>query len=232
MKRIKVLFFDLFFTLVEPKYDSHHNEFNLLKLDVNEWESFSEDESLYFKRARGIVSNPKEILREIINIGNFEISNELIEELTNLRIERFKKSLQNIEREVIDTLMFLRSKGYKLCLISNADVIDVMHWETSPLNELFDQVVFSYEVGFVKPEFEIYQIALLKMGVLPYEAVFIGDGGSNELLGAKKAEIITIKTNHFINREDVNKDNNASIDYMVSNFEDLIYILDQLETNT
>ena len=56
----------------------------------------------------------------------------------------------------------------------------------SPLYNLFDEAIFSYEVGYLKPQAEIYQIALEKMNVNPEKSIFIGDGGSDELKGAKK----------------------------------------------
>lgn len=61
-----------------------------------------------------------------------------------------------------------------------------MHWNKSPLSKLFDDTIFSYEVGYLKPQTEIYEIALKKMNVNSEGCIFIGDGGSDELRGAKK----------------------------------------------
>jgi putative hydrolase of the HAD superfamily len=49
---------------------------------------------------------------------------------------------------------------------------------------MFDDVVFSYQVGHLKPEPEIYLLACRRLAVSPADAVFVGDGGSDELSGA------------------------------------------------
>lgn len=89
-------------------------------------------------------------------------------------------------------LRHLREDGKKIGLISNADVMEVAAWARCPICDLFDVTVFSCEVGYVKPETEIYRCCLDQLGVTPTEAVFVGDGGSNELEGAKALGISTI----------------------------------------
>lgn len=76
-----------------------------------------------------------------------------------------------------------------------------MHWGKSPLSNLFDNTIFSYEVGYLKPQTEIYEIALKKMNINPERCIFISDGGSDELKGAKKLGIRTILTEYLLKRE-------------------------------
>jgi putative hydrolase of the HAD superfamily len=44
----------------------------------------------------------------------------------------------------------------------------------------------------VKPEPEIYEHALRKLGLDPSVCIFVGDGGSNELEGARAAGLRTV----------------------------------------
>lgn len=81
-----------------------------------------------------------------------QISDQDKNEILKLREERFKKSLMEIDFTIINVLINLKKSGKRICLISNADVIDVMHFEKSPLYNLFDETIFSYEVGCLKPE--------------------------------------------------------------------------------
>ncbi len=37
---IKAIYFDLFFTLIIPKYENTSNEFNILNISVDEWEKY------------------------------------------------------------------------------------------------------------------------------------------------------------------------------------------------
>lgn len=77
-------------------------------------------------------------------------------------------------------------------MISNADVTEVIAWHDSPISHLFDSVIFSCEVGCVKPEREIYEISMKQLQVDAHECLFVGDGGSMELKGAKNVGMSTI----------------------------------------
>jgi putative hydrolase of the HAD superfamily len=55
----------------------------------------------------------------------------------------------------------------------------------------FDQVTFSYELGFIKPEREIYEHALRGLGVTPEEALFIDDREEN-IEGARAVGLHTV----------------------------------------
>jgi epoxide hydrolase-like predicted phosphatase len=68
-----------------------------------------------------------------------------------------------VDRELVEFIRSLRPH-YFVGLISNA-------WP----DDAFDHMVISGEVGVMKPEARIYQIALEQAGVRPDEAVFIDD---------------------------------------------------------
>lgn len=107
-----------------------------------------------------------------------------------------------VDTAIISILLNLKSNGKKICLISNVDIIDIKHWEKSPLCSLFDEAVFSYEVGYLKPQAEIYNIALKRMNAEPEQCIFVGDGGSDELGGAKELGMKTILTRYLLKRDE------------------------------
>jgi len=76
--------------------------------------------------------------------------------------------------------------------VSNADAMEIRGWGDSPAAGCFDATIFSCEVGYVKPEPQIYRICLERLGVSAGEAVFVGDGGSNELPGARAVGLATV----------------------------------------
>lgn len=84
------------------------------------------------------------------------------------------------------------SAGLRLGLISNADVMEMAPWSFCPLARLIDVAMFSCEVGLVKPELEIYCRCVQALGASATQCVFVGDGGSNELVGAKRAGMSTV----------------------------------------
>ena len=67
-------------------------------------------------------------------------------------------------------------RSYKIGLLSNIS----SDWITTELltmedQQLFDDMVFSYEVGLTKPDPRIYQLACDRLGVLPEEAIMVDD---------------------------------------------------------
>ncbi|WP_105616359.1 HAD family hydrolase [Vallitalea okinawensis] len=223
---IDVIFFDLFYTLTNPQYSNESNEYDVLGITQIEWEKYSEDIELYNERAVGKVRNSRKIIERILDSIGINLDEYKIQLIQNLREERFKGAIMNIEDTILDVLLYLKDKGKRLCIISNADIIDVMFWKESPLDYIFETAIFSYEVGYLKPHPKIYEIALDKMNVKPENCMFIGDGGSEELSGAKNMGMKTIQAGHFIKR-DIEQLNtfNEYADYYIENFEEIKNIL-------
>ncbi len=73
----------------------------------------------------------------------------------------------------------LRGK-YKVGLLSNTGVGSFEQFFTeNELQELFDVVVLSYQVGIVKPDPEIYRLTARDLGCSPEECVMVDDSQSN-----------------------------------------------------
>lgn len=76
-------------------------------------------------------------------------------------------------------LVYIKSKlkpRYKLGIISNAT--DEFMYQIIPqeeLQEIFDDILISYQAGAAKPDPRIYKAGLKNLGVEPEEAVFIDD---------------------------------------------------------
>lgn len=225
-RNIKVAFFDLFFTLVTPVYSNIKNEYDVLNITKEQWEKYAEDIELYTFRATGKEKDPYSIVQNIMkNIGQ-NWNHQVCEEILKLREDRFRLALTEIDPKIISVLKHINESGIKLCLISNVDIIDVMHWDKSPLNSLFHRVIFSYEVGYLKPNREIYELALKEMGVNSFESIFIGDGGSNELRGAKELGITTVLSTHFLRRKNSEHERvKMFADFCIEDFSELIEIL-------
>jgi len=95
-----------------------------------------------------------------------------ISETASIREEFFAGDV--VDREIVDLLRSLRP-SYHVGLISNAwpDLRDYI--VKQKFDDAFDHMVISGEVGVMKPEAKIYQIALEQAGVSPDEAVFVDD---------------------------------------------------------
>jgi epoxide hydrolase-like predicted phosphatase len=101
---------------------------------------------------------------------------------------------------VIDTLSRLRPRLSRMVLLSNTDVARFgFIRDRFPEVLFFDEYVLSYEVGFIKPDPRIYELALEKAGVPPDECVFIDDLREN-IEAARRWGVETI---HFLEGADL-----------------------------
>ena len=65
------------------------------------------------------------------------------------------------------------------------------------LSERIQSLTISGEIGIRKPRVEIFQVACERAGVLPKEALFVGDTIRNDIVGANRAGMTSV----FINRK-------------------------------
>ena len=207
------LLFDLFSTLVSTKKVEH--EHDPLWFSQAEWERNITTEC-YRRRAIGLVTDHAEIIREILESLSREMSEAEQAEALHERLERFRDTLCDVEPTILSTLRELKSRGHALCLVSNADAIDVASWKDSPLAPLFDEAVFSCFCGSAKPAPEIYLHAANLLGIPPEECTFLGDNGQDELLGAKRLGMQTVQLRHFVSRD------TAGADVVLDHFADIL----------
>lgn len=89
--------------------------------------------------------------------------------------------------EALSCLRRLHERGLKLAVVSNCFAEDVRAWPDCGVVRWFDASVFSFDIGAAKPEPGIYLEATRRLRVEPGNAVFVGDGGDDELPGAERA---------------------------------------------
>ena len=75
----------------------------------------------------------------------------------------------------------------------------------SEIYQYFDEVILSFELGMKKPDACIYDEALRRFGISPDECVFVGDGGSRELEGARNVGIKAIQAKWYTDRHSVKR---------------------------
>ena len=94
----------------------------------------------------------------------------------------------------------LRARGIKLAVVTNSFSEDVAGWDQSPLRQFFDVATFSCAVGLAKPDPKIYLLACQALQLPPTRALFIGDGGDDELAGARAAGLSASRALWFVSR--------------------------------
>jgi HAD superfamily hydrolase (TIGR01549 family) len=123
----------------------------------------------------------------------------------------------------IELLKSLKSK-YTLGVISNNllnEQLKKMH--RIGVAEYFDVFAISEEVGFAKPDPEIFKVALKRAGVQPHEAILIGDSWTNDVLGAIQVGIQPI----WFNRKGIDAEDSTITE--IRSFEPIEDSLDHIE---
>ena len=87
--------------------------------------------------------------------------------------------------QVVSALSRLATGGVRLGLLSNAHEREIRGWRSSPFSSFFDAASFSCHIGHAKPQIGAYRHVLEALSVRPEDALYIGDGGSDELRGAR-----------------------------------------------
>ncbi len=89
--------------------------------------------------------------------------------------------------DTITTLRDLRSRGYRLGVLSNFDsrLDDVL--ANLGIGDFFNGVVFSWSAGFAKPDARIFHHALQVMQVPAANALHVGDSPEDDFAGASGA---------------------------------------------
>ena len=77
------------------------------------------------------------------------------------------------EPAMVDAVRSARQSGIRTGLISNSVGTDI--YDRAELDELFDAIVISGEVGLHKPQPEIFLLGAERIGVPPVECVFVDD---------------------------------------------------------
>jgi FMN phosphatase YigB (HAD superfamily) len=80
------------------------------------------------------------------------------------------------------------AERYRLAVVSNFDytptALDILG--RAGIVELFDTIVVSDEVGWRKPRRDIFDVALIRLGVPAEAALFVGDRADMDVLGAQQ----------------------------------------------
>ena len=186
---IKVVFFDLGGVIVRTEFQSPRQQLaERLGMEYDDLDRIVFDSESGRLAALGQVTADQHWISILSRLKRPD------SELSAIRQEFFAGDI--VDRTLVEYIRSLRGK-YKTGLISNAwsDLRDFIVREK--FDDAFDKMIISAEVGAMKPEPKIFQIALEHFGVKPNEAVFVDDFYIN-IEGCEK---LGIKGIHFKDAE-------------------------------
>ena len=191
LQRPKAILFDLFHTLatVPPPASAGETPISeILGVSSQEWHRLYYDDDV-LGRCLGHVQDGIEAMRRVTHTIDPTVNEERILAAVESRRRRFELALVQIEPKILSALDRLRNARIRIALVSDAGADDVENWAQSPLRERLHAAAFSYQLGFRKPDPRMYHHALEALGASPHEALFVGDGGSDEHRGARAVGI-------------------------------------------
>ncbi len=120
----------------------------------------------------------------------------------------------------LDLLDNLKSRGYKLGVISNNDGYTESKCEEVGINGYFDFMLDSTRLDMIKPDPRIFNHALTQSGLSPEEVIHVGDMYGSDVMGANNAGLDAV----WVNSRNVD---NLSVKEVkqVNNLAELISIL-------
>jgi len=86
--------------------------------------------------------------------------------------------------DAVPTLEALRSAGIRICLLSNAGVSIRPVLDREGITPCVDAMVLSFEVGYVKPNEQIFRAALDALGLPAADVLMVGDNAKDDGGGA------------------------------------------------
>jgi putative hydrolase of the HAD superfamily len=181
---VRAVVFDLWNTLATwPEDDSgafRHRWAESIGVRVEQLDEHWYSDHLYARRESGPIRDAVEELYRTLGVDAD------VDELLRDRVELTRRSLVPVDG-ALETLGELRRRGHRLGLISNCTEEVALIWPETPFAGLFDAAVFSATAACMKPDREIYELALQELGVSAPDTLFVGDGANDELRGARDA---------------------------------------------
>ena len=170
-------------------------------------ESFGLDATAYrkqWKQLRPLALRGELTFREALTkVGTTlgaNVTAERIQRACDDRIRANTAVFETIDPELLAVTSELAARGARLATISNCMAEDVAAWPGCAYASHFACAVFSFDAGTVKPDPQIYLAAVRRLGVNPGDALYIGDGGDDELAGAARAGLRVAQAGWFVAR--------------------------------
>lgn len=213
---IKAVFFDLDDTLYDTSGFAKLARKAAINVMIDAGLPLSSDEA--YKMLKEIIKEKGSNYDKHFNVLTKRVFGEekpLLIALGMITYHNVKFALLRLFPETMSTLIYLKSKGYHLGVISNG--VTIKQWEKLirlGLHHFFDEVVTSQEAGVEKPDERIFQLALDRMGCKAEKSVMIGNKFSDDISGAINIGMSTILVNsnltekekEYLKKEDIKVD--------------------------
>lgn len=203
------LFFDLDHTLWDFNENARltlnelYHELDLANTGVSNFEHFlkvylSHNEQLWEKYRNGMLRAEELRWRRMWNsLNEFGVYDEGLARRLGNRFLELLPTRNVLFADAVETLQYLKDKGYQLHLITNG-FEETQHCKlrNCGISSFFVEVITSEGSNSMKPKKEIFDFALEKARALQHQSIMIGDSIEVDIKGAINAGIDQVYVNH------------------------------------
>jgi putative hydrolase of the HAD superfamily len=194
MPRVSAVLFDLYDTLAyldgQVIRDARRNLALLAGVDH---EGFMEQwRETAWERMLGALGDLGEQITLMLSRLGAAVTPELVTRLVEVENSAWSEAV-HLYPESVPLLQELRSRGYRLGLLSNCSCQAGAVVSQLGLQALMDELVLSCEVRLAKPDPEFFRHACRAMNVSAEQTMFVADGAFGELDAATDLGMVTVK---------------------------------------
>lgn len=198
-KNIRHIFFDLDDTLWDLRKNSYEGMKIALKthgIILNE-ESFNRFINTYvnFNKLAWEAYYMNKISKEDLRYKRFEwtlenfgiFNNDLTKKLAETYMEITPKG-KNLVEGCLKVLNFFSSKNYNLYIMTNGfPEVQYIKLQSSGIIDYFNNIFISDNIGYRKPDIEMYKYCEIATNAKPEECLMVGDQFETDIKGAENA---------------------------------------------
>ena len=206
----KDLFFDLDHTIWDFELNSKetlwdlHLKYELEAKGITDFDGYFEKYSahnhrLWDRYTKGFIKQDELRWKRIyLSLLDYKIADEALSKEMSSDYLAILPNKKNLFPYTIEILEYLKSKQYKMHLITNGfESVQFKKIENSNLAPYFIEVITSEASNSLKPQVAIFEYALAKSNASLESSIMIGDNESADIQGAINVGMDSIFVNHL-----------------------------------
>ncbi len=204
------IFFDLDHTLWDFDANARetlrqmHTDLKLTERGVIDFDLFhtsylAHNEKLWERYRKGYIKQDElRMKRMMLTLLDFKVSDAaLTREMSDMFLQLLPTRTL-LFPDTIETLDYLKAKGYSMHLITNGfEATQHSKLKSCNLQHYFMHVVTSEGSNSLKPQAEIFEYAMGKARTNANESIMIGDSPEIDILGAQSVGMDSVHVNHL-----------------------------------
>jgi putative hydrolase of the HAD superfamily len=191
---LDAVIFDFFGTLTPstPEHVWHAHTARsaaAIGVDVAAWRQTMNDS--YAERATGSLGDLRATFSELARRNGIVPDDRALAAACAARAAT-QRELFVFRPDALAVLAEVRARGLRVGVLSDCTIELADAWDQLPVADLVDARVLSCEAGRRKPDPQLFAMIASRLGVIPRQCLYIGDGGGRELTGASASGMLAV----------------------------------------